>query len=67
LAGGGMIMGEFHMIPLKINNYNHMKKFLPKQATQLPKEAVSLRSIFIEGEYKKSLQIQALFNIIKVN
>ena len=20
-----MIMGEFHMIPLKINNYNHMK------------------------------------------
>jgi hypothetical protein len=21
----GMIMGEFHMIPLKINNYNHMK------------------------------------------
>jgi hypothetical protein len=23
-----MIMGEFHMIPLKINNYNHMKKIL---------------------------------------
>jgi O-acetylhomoserine (thiol)-lyase len=22
-----MIMGEFHMIPLKINNYNHMKHF----------------------------------------
>jgi hypothetical protein len=43
------------------------EKFLPKQATQLPKEVVSLRSIFIEGEYKKSLQIQALFNIIKVN
>jgi len=21
-----MIMGEFHMIPLKINNYNHMKR-----------------------------------------
>jgi hypothetical protein len=23
-----MIMGEFHMIPLKINNYNHMKTLL---------------------------------------
>ena len=25
-----MIMGEFHMIPLKINNYNHMKNFKKK-------------------------------------
>ena len=25
LGGRGIIMGEFHMIPLKINNYNEMK------------------------------------------
>jgi hypothetical protein len=28
LGGRGMIMGEFHMIPLKINNYNHMKQLI---------------------------------------
>ena len=27
-----MIMGEFHMIPLKINNYNHMKRAWQKLA-----------------------------------
>jgi hypothetical protein len=35
LAGGEMIMGEFHMIALKINNYNEMetKKLAVAQAT----------------------------------
>jgi hypothetical protein len=62
-----MIMGEFHMIPLKINNYNHMKQFIVKLIGITVAVAVAgwlVFSLFLPEYYLAVLPFLLLFFFI---